>query len=118
MDIKKIQYYEGNFGGREGRYLIIIPYDICFYVLDLLKESMVCIGGHRSFVGNVCMSKKGSLISGGLDHRILILFWEKLGNWVKLESMKNEWNLRIESNQLKRQKTSESYFLGEFKNVN
>lgn len=78
LDVKRIQLHEGTFGSLHANFLIIMPYDANFYVLNMNSNQIVCLQGHKSYVANACLTKKGSIITGGLDHGIGIKFLDKI----------------------------------------
>jgi hypothetical protein len=64
--------------GSDEAYLIVMPYDTALYIINLTKNTVTSVIGHRSYVTQAILNDSGYIITGGCDHRIGIKNLQKL----------------------------------------
>lgn len=47
-----------------------MPYDTALYIINLSKNVVTSLKGHKSYVTQAIINESGYIVTGGCDHRI------------------------------------------------
>ena len=81
LDVKKMSYHKVN---ESNEYLLIMPYVNDLYLLNLTTNKICAFSGHKSYITQAGLTKDGTIVSGGGDHRIGLKKLAGIKNWQKV----------------------------------
>lgn len=124
MDIKKLNYFKW-YSDKEQSLLLVMPYDTNLFVINLTHNLIVSLACHRSYISQAVLSPNGFLITGGCDHRIGLKSLKSIKSWTSIPLVKGSKEIEhvtkhfeIDIPKVSKIKINESFFEGEFNNVN
>lgn len=88
LDIKKMNYFVNSSLGKPEVFLLIMPYDLSLYILNLDQNTAVAVMGHRSYITQSVLTDSGFIITGGCDQGVGFCNIKTIKEWSKISFIK------------------------------